>query len=119
MNFLYLKLRNRLGLETMDMLLFIYINARSLRKARGDVTDYNKRTEEELQDLLLNLEDDTIPEAVDEDTQIVDDIDQEELARLALPGEFSFLELDMDVVMASYSDNIPDFIGDFGAFFDS
>jgi len=32
----------------MDMLLFIYINARSIQKARGDVTDYNKQTEEEL-----------------------------------------------------------------------
>jgi hypothetical protein len=69
--------------------------------------------------LLLNLEDDTIPKAVNKDTQIVDDIDQEELARLALPGEFSFLELDIDIVMALYSDNIPDFTGDFGAFFDS
>jgi hypothetical protein len=103
----------------MDMLLFIYINTQSLQKARGDVTDYDKQIEEELQDLLLNLEDNTIPKAVNKDTQIVDNINQEELARLALPREFLFLELDIDVVIALYSNNIPDFTGDFSAFFDS
>jgi hypothetical protein len=48
MNFIYSKLRNRLSLESMDMLLFIYINARLLRKASGDDKDYDKKTEQEI-----------------------------------------------------------------------
>jgi hypothetical protein len=106
----------------MDMLLFIYINAWSLRKASGDTTDYGSKTKEEIQELLLNMEEDAIPDAVREDTQIVDEIDQEELARLAQLGEFTFLELDMDVVMASYEGGIPDypdiFEGNLSSYFD-
>jgi gas vesicle protein len=121
-DFLYTKLRNRLSIETMDMLLFIYINAWSLRKASGDTTDYGSKTKEEIQELLLNMEEDAIPDAVREDTQIVDEIDQEELARLAQLGEFTFLELDMDVVMASYEGGIPDypdiFEGNLSSYFD-
>jgi hypothetical protein len=48
MNFIYSKLCNRLSLETMDMLLFIYINARSLQKAAGDPKDYDIKTKEEI-----------------------------------------------------------------------
>jgi hypothetical protein len=69
--------------------------------------------------MLLNMEDDDIPDLVHEDTYIVDEIDQEELARLAQPGEFTFLKFDMDVLMASYSDNIPDIEGNLSSFFDA
>jgi len=92
----------------MDMLLFIYINARSLWKASGDQYNYDSFTDEEIQNMLLNMEDDLVADVIYEDTDIVDKIDQEDLARLAQPGEFTFLELDMDAVMASYGDNIPD-----------
>ena len=90
------------------MLLFIYINARSLRKASGDQYNYDSFTDEEIQNMLLNMEDDLVADVIHEDTDIVDKIDQEDLARLAQPGEFTFLELDMDAVMALYGDNIPD-----------
>jgi hypothetical protein len=108
MNFLHSKLRNRLSHESMDMLLFIYINARSLRKASGDQYNYDSFTDEEIQNMLLNMEDDLVADVIHKDTDIVDKIDQEDLARLAQPGEFTFLELDMDAVMASYGDDIPD-----------
>ena len=108
MNFLHSKLRNRLSHKSMDMLLFIYINARSLRKASGDQYNYDSFTDEEIQNMLLNMEDDLVADVIHKDTDIVDKIDQEDLARLAQPGEFTFLELDMDAVMASYGDDIPD-----------
>jgi hypothetical protein len=92
----------------MDMLLFIYINARSLRKASGDQYNYNSFTDKEIQNMLLNMEDDLVADVIHKDTDIVDKIDQEDLARLAQPGEFTFLELDMDAVMALYGDDIPD-----------
>ena len=58
--------------------------------------------------MLLNIEDNLVADVIHEDTDIVDKIDQEDLARLAQPGEFTFLELDIDAVMASYGDDIPD-----------
>ena len=109
MNFLHSKLRNRLSHENIDILLFIYINARSLRKASGDQHNYDSFIDEEIANMLLNIEDDLVPNIAHEDTDIVEEIDQEELARLDQPGEFTFLELDIDAVIASYSDNIPDF----------
>jgi hypothetical protein len=121
MNFLHSKLRNRLSHESMDMLLFIYINARSLRKASGDQHNYDSFTDEEIANMLLNIEDDLVPNIAHEDTDIVEEIDQEELARLDQPGEFTFLELDMDAVIASYGDNIPDFDiykDDLGSYFE-
>jgi hypothetical protein len=65
------------------MLLFIYINARSLRKASSDHYNYNSFTDKEIQNILLNIEDDLVIDVAHEDTNIVDEIDQEELARLA------------------------------------
>jgi hypothetical protein len=52
-------------------------------------------------------------------TCIIDEIDQEELARLAQPGELTFLEFDIDVLMALYSDNTADFKGDLTSFFNA
>ena len=121
MNFLYSKLRNRLSHESIDILLFIYINARSLRKASGDQYNYDSFTDEEIANMLLNIEDDLVPNIAHEDTDIVEEIDQEELARLDQPREFTFLELDIDAVIASYSDNIPDFDiykDDLGSYFE-
>jgi hypothetical protein len=105
----------------MDMLLFIYINARSLRKASGDQHNYDSFTDEEIANMLLNIEDDLVPNIAYEDIDIVEEIDQEELARLDQPGEFTFLELDIDAVIASYGDNIPDFDiykDDLGSYFE-
>jgi hypothetical protein len=59
--------------------------------------------------MLLNIEDDFIPNIAHKDIDIIEEIDQEELVRLDQPREFTFLELDIDAVIASYSDNIPDF----------
>jgi hypothetical protein len=74
MNFLYSKLRNRLSHESIDMLLFIYINARLLRKASGDQYNYDSFTDEEIQNMLLNIEDDLVADVVYEDIDIVDKI---------------------------------------------
>ena len=74
MNFLYSKLCNRLSHESMDMLLFIYINARSLRKASSDQYNYDSFTNEEIQNMLLNMEDDLVADVVYEDIDIVDKI---------------------------------------------
>jgi hypothetical protein len=58
MNFLQSKLRNRLTIETMDKLCFIYINQRSLRGVRGKI---DKELEDQLvTDMLLNLEDNIV-----------------------------------------------------------
>jgi hypothetical protein len=59
----------------MDMLLFIYINARSLRKASGDQYNYDSFIDEEIQNMLLNMEDDLVADVIYEDIDIVDKID--------------------------------------------
>jgi hypothetical protein len=64
-NFLYNKLRNRMTVETMDMLVFIYINTRALRQASG-AKDWDKDLWKELiEDILLNLEDDEVTQEGD------------------------------------------------------
>ena len=50
--------------------------------------------------MLLNIEDDLITNIAYEDIGIVEEIDQEELARLDQLGEFTFPELNIDAVMA-------------------
>jgi hypothetical protein len=46
--------------ETIDMLLFIYINSRSLRKARREDDWATKNFRERFHKLLLNIEDDFV-----------------------------------------------------------
>jgi hypothetical protein len=47
-------------IETMDMLVFIYMNSRALRQASGS-KDWDKALWKELiEDILLNIEDDTV-----------------------------------------------------------
>ena len=50
--------------------------------------------------MLLNIEDNLIADVIYKNTDIMNKIDQEDLVRLAQSGEFTFLELDMDAVMA-------------------
>jgi hypothetical protein len=53
MNLLHTKSRNRLSVEVLNKLSFIYINTRALRKDLGIILD-----EEAIQDAMLDLEDD-------------------------------------------------------------
>jgi uncharacterized protein YabN with tetrapyrrole methylase and pyrophosphatase domain len=55
MNLLHTKSRNRLSVQVLDKLSFIYINTRALRKDLGVILD-----EEYIQDSILDLEDDLI-----------------------------------------------------------
>ncbi len=73
MNFLQTKLRNRLSIKTMDMLSFIYINARSLRRARNIDDGEAKLLEELMGDILLNIEDDMIQIELDNRDQDQDE----------------------------------------------
>jgi hypothetical protein len=66
-------------IETSDMLLFIYINSRSLRKAGGPLDKYQKKKgqkeldkaiAQELNDQLLNWEDDMVTLEVDEEDDL-------------------------------------------------
>ena len=70
MNFLQNKLRSRMTIETMDMLSFVYMNSRSLRKAanrtRGQQEELSANQSEALMDELLNMEDDLVQFEVDE-----------------------------------------------------
>ena len=53
MNLLHTKSRNRLSVEVLNKLSFIYINTRALQKDLGIILD-----EEAIQDAILDLEDD-------------------------------------------------------------
>jgi hypothetical protein len=55
MNLLHTKSRNRLSVQVLNKLSFIYINTRALRKDLGVILD-----EEYIQDSMLDLEDDLI-----------------------------------------------------------
>ena len=79
MNFLHTKLRNRMSIETSDMLLFVYINSRSLRHAGNPLDKYKKKknqkqldkeVELELNDQLLNWEDDIMTVEVDKEDDL-------------------------------------------------
>ncbi len=60
MNLLHSKLQNRISVETMDKLCFIYINVRSLRHS-SDWDQWECSTTE-VEDLLLSLEDNLVGE---------------------------------------------------------
>jgi hypothetical protein len=79
MNFLYIKLRNRITIKTSNKLLFIYINSRSLRKAGSPLDKYqkkkgqkelNKVITQELDNQLLNWEDDIVVLEVDKEDNL-------------------------------------------------
>jgi hypothetical protein len=55
MNILHTKSRNRLSVEVLNKLSYIYINTRALRKDLGVILD-----EEYIEDTRLDLEDDLI-----------------------------------------------------------
>jgi hypothetical protein len=55
MNLLHTKSRNRLSVEVLNKLSFIYINTRALRKDLGIILD-----EDAIQGAMLDLEDDLI-----------------------------------------------------------
>ena len=55
MNLLHTKSRNRLLIEVLNKLSFIYINSRALRKDIGIILN-----EDSIQDTMLDLEDDLI-----------------------------------------------------------
>ena len=70
MNFLQSKLRNRMSIETMDKLCFIYINCRSIRAAMKETDEEAKLLEELMADLLLNQEDDLVEiEPIEDDDE--------------------------------------------------
>jgi hypothetical protein len=60
MNFIHNKLCNRMSVETMDRLYFIYINMRTLRHARGDKDWEIEEWEKLKDDILLNMEDEIV-----------------------------------------------------------
>jgi hypothetical protein len=60
MNFIHNKLCNRMSVETMDRLCFIYINMRTLRHARGDKDWEIEEWEKLKDDILLNMEDEIV-----------------------------------------------------------
>jgi hypothetical protein len=67
MNLLQNKLRSRLDMEVMDKLCFIYINSRSLQRARGQLKGTKQKDYEEfVNDILLNLEDEVQVDVNDE-----------------------------------------------------
>ncbi|KAN0111136.1 hypothetical protein V8E51_007523 [Hyaloscypha variabilis] len=53
-------LRNRMSVETMDRLCFIYMNMRTLRHARGDKDWETEEWEKLKDDILLNIEDEIV-----------------------------------------------------------
>jgi hypothetical protein len=60
-----------MDLETIDKLLFIYINSRSLRAHRGEQEWEKKDFKTLFHDLLLNIEDNII-----ESDQVIEDIEE-------------------------------------------
>lgn len=53
-------MRNRLSIETMDKLCFIYINSRSIRSALKQTDEKAQLLDEIMEDILLNQEDDLV-----------------------------------------------------------
>jgi hypothetical protein len=73
MNFLQSKLRNRLSVDTIDRLVFKYMNTRALRSAgRANRDSDSELWEEQLGDILLNIEDEMVRS---EDTGDIDSDD--------------------------------------------
>jgi hypothetical protein len=69
MNFLHNKLQNRMAIETMDILVFIYMNTRSLRQA-SEKKDWDKQVWKGLfEDILLIIEDDLVAQEDTTDTE--------------------------------------------------
>ena len=60
MTFIHNKLRNRMSTETMDKLVFIYMNMRTLRHMRGEKDWDSEQWEEIKEDILLNIEDEMV-----------------------------------------------------------
>ena len=55
--------------ETIDMLVFIYMNIKALRQASG-AKDWDKEIWKELfEDILLNIEDDIVKTETDDDSE--------------------------------------------------
>lgn len=62
-------MRNRLSINSINMLCFIYINTRSIRAATKQKDEEAKLLEELIAEILLNQEDDLVEsdEAIDND----------------------------------------------------
>ncbi len=96
MNFLQSKIRNRLGIEVMDKLCFIYINTRSLRAA-AQTEDEKAIVEADIEDELLNLEDEIIQQEKPDFEDVVVD---EELEAIPMPVDAQ-IELGLDIAGCS------------------
>jgi hypothetical protein len=60
MNFLQTKLRSRMTVENMDMLVFIYMNTRSLRHMEAGQREVDQIWDDEQEEVLLNMEDEMV-----------------------------------------------------------
>ena len=78
-NFLQSKIRNRLSIEHMNMLCFIYINVRSIRAATKQKDGESELLKELMADLLLNQEDDLVRDEQGEGDDDDDDDEWEDL----------------------------------------